>query len=258
MERLSTRKKRGSINGNALRTWGLLFLAAGVAGRGVIQTHMLGIGQVTAQQLLAVISSSQEAMMLATCSLVLQAIETCALPIFALMLVEGVQHTSDMKAYVLRVAGLAALCELPYNLAMSGKLFALDSRNSVFGLVLCMVMLLFFRYYSEKKFTNTLIKVVVAVAAIVWCEMLKIEFGSAMVLVTAVLWAFRGNPMYRNFAGAAAAIVCTAFSPFFLASPMGFMAVHFYDGEPGTNSRAVNYLAYPTMLLAAGLVGLVL
>lgn len=257
MERLGTRKKHG-INGNAFRTWGLLFLAAGVIGRGIIQTHMLGIGQVDAQQLLTVINSSQQAMILATCALALQALETCAVPIFTLMLVDGFQYTKDTKAYFLRVLKLALLCELPYNLAMGGRLFALNSRNPVFGLVLCMVMLFFFVRYDSGKFQDRLIKLAVTAAAIVWCEMLKIEFGSALVLLTAVMWAFRSNTLYRNFAGAAAAIVCTVFSPFFLAAPMGFMAVHFYDGEPGTNSRTVNYLAYPAMLLAAGLVGLVL
>lgn len=257
MEQLR-RKRFGGINGNALRTWALLFAAAGVIGRGVIQTHMLGIGQINAQQLLEAIGASDRAMMLATCSLVLQAVETCAVPIFALLLVEGVQHTSDFKAYFLRVAGLALLCEIPYNLALGGKLIDFGTRNPVFSLVVCMVLLFFFRTYAEKKLQNTLIKVVVIAAAIVWCEMLKIEFGSAMVLVTAVLWAFRGNTMYRNFAGAAAAIVCTIFSPFFLAAPMGFMAVHFYNEEPSTNSRQVNYLAYPAILLAAAAAGLIL
>lgn len=257
MERLNNRKKRG-INGNALRTWGLLFAAAGIIGRGVIQTHMLGIGQISAQQLLDVISASDQAMLLTTCSLVLQAVETCAVPIFALLLTEGMQHTKDAKAYFLRIAGLALLCELPYNLAVGGKLLDFSSRNPVFSLVLGMIMLFFFQRYAGTKLPNVLIKIAVTAAAIVWCEMLGVEFGSAMVLVSAVLWAFRRNTLYRNFAGAAAAIVCTVFSPFFLAAPMGFMAVHLYDGEPSTNSRKVNYLSYPAILVIAAAVGMIL
>lgn len=257
MERLTRRKHQG-INGNALRTWALLFAAAGVAGRGVIQTHMLGIGQINAAQLLEVISASDSAMKLATLSLVLQAMETCALPIFALMLVEGMTHTSDVRAYALRVAGLAVLTELPYNLAVNAKLIAFSSRNPVFSLLVCMALIYFYRTYAGRSLKNILIKAAVTAAAIVWCEMLKIDFGSPMVLVVAVLWAFRGNVLYRNFAGAAAAIVCTVFSPFFLAAPMGFMAVHFYNEEKCTTSRQVNYLAYPGMLLAAAAVGLIL
>lgn len=257
MERLSKNKHNG-MNGNAFRTWGLLFLAAGVIGRGILQTHMLGIGQVNAQQLLEIIGSSERAMMLATLSLVLQALETCALPIYALLLVNGVENTSDFKAYFLRIAGLALLCEIPYNLAMNGKFLAFDSRNPVFSLVLCMVMLYFFRRYAGTKLSNVLIKVAVTAAAVVWAEMLSIDFGSAMVLVTAVLWAFSSKPLYRNFAGAAAVIVCTVISPFFLAAPMGFLAVHLYNGEKSTNSRTTHYLSYPAVLLAACLVGILL
>lgn len=257
MERLTNEKKRG-INGNALRTWALLFAAAGVIGRGVIQTHMLGIGTVNTQQLLEIMGSSPDMMTLATASIVMQALETCAVPIFALLLVEGMQHTADFKAYALRVAGTAALAELPYNLCMGAKLIDLSSRNPVFGLLMCMAVVYFFRLYSDKGAKNVLIRVAVVAASVIWCEMLKIDFGMPTVLITMVLWAFRAKPLYRNFAGAAAAMVCTVYSPFFLASPMGFMALHFYNEEKCTNSRQLNYLAYPVILLLAGVTGLIL
>lgn len=257
MERLTNRKKRG-INGNVLRTWGLVFLAAGVVGRGVIQNGILGVGSVSMEQLLAVISMSDQAMKIASVSLVLQAVETCAVPIFAMLLVDGMQHTKDFKSYFTRVFTLALLAEIPYNLAMSGKLLHMGSRNPVFALVLCMIMVALYGKFPAGKLFNGLIKLLITAAAIVWCEMLGIEFGSPTVLVASVMWWLRNNTLYRNFAGAAAAIVCTVFSPFFLAAPMGFMAVHFYDGEQGTSSRKVNYLAYPAMLIAAAVLGIIL
>jgi len=186
MNQIVKRKKR-TINGNALRTWGLLFLAAGVLGRGLIQNHILGVGILTTQQLLEVMGSSQQAMTLVTASLVLQALETCAVPLYALMLVEGVQNTSNFPAYFKRILGLAVLCEVPYNLAMHGKLLFLSNRNPVFALVMCLVMLYLFGRFPEEKKTNGLIKVVITVAAIAWCEMLKIEYGSATVLIASVI-----------------------------------------------------------------------
>lgn len=257
MNQIGRRKKR-IINGNGLRTWALLFLAAGVIGRGVIQNHMLGVGTLTTQQLLEVMGSSQQAMSLVTCALVLQALETCAVPLYALMLVEGVQNTSGFPAYFKRVITLAAICEIPYNLAMNGKLLAFSSRNPVFALVMALVMLYMFSRFPEGKKGNGIAKAVVCFAAILWCEMLKIEYGSATVLITATLWAFRKNTLYRNFAGAAATIVCTVMSMYFLAAPMAFMIVHGYDGEKSTNSRTVNYLAYPVILMAAAIVGFIL
>lgn len=254
MERLTYRRNKG-INGNALRAWALLFLATGVIGRGLIQHHILGAGQISAQQLLENMGASSAAMTLATVSLAFQALETCAVPIFALLIVEGAQHTSDFKAYMLRVAGLALVCEIPHNLAFGSRLFLTSGRNPVFGVLLCLVMVYFFRRYAGSELKNVLIRIVVCIAALLWSKMLKIEFGDSLVIITATLWAFRGRTLYRNFAGAVVTVVCSIFSPFFLAAPMGFLMVFFYNEEKSTTSRSVNYLAYPAMLVIAAAVG---
>ena len=64
--------------------------------------------------------------------------------------------------------------------------------------------------------------------------------------------------MLRSMAGAAASILCCLFSMFFLAAPMGFLAIHFYNGEKGADNRWVNYLAYPVLLLMIGMAGAIL
>jgi len=257
VERLTYRRNTG-INGNALRAWALLFLAIGVIGRGVIQHHMLGAGQVSTQELLEIMRKSSSAMTMATVSLVFQALETCAVPIFALLIVEGGQHTSDFKAYFLRVAGLALICEIPHNLAFGSNFIHLPSRNPVFGVLLSLITLYFYRQYAGRELKNILIRVVVAVAGVIWCQMLKIEFGACLVLIVSVLWAFRGKPLFRNLAGAVVTVVCSVFSPFFLAAPMGFLAAFFYNEEKGTTSRVMNYLAYPIILVVAAVVGFAL
>lgn len=249
MERLSNTKSSG-LNRNGLRTWGLIFLAAGIFGRSVLQNQVLGIGQVNTQQLLEVMNSN---MMIATLALVLQAIETCAAPIFALLLVEGFQSTANYKNYLLRVLGVAALSELPYNLAMGGGLLDLSSRNPVFSMVLGLIVLYFYQRYSEKGMKNVLIKLVVTLAAMGWAFMLQITEGICLILLTGILWAFRKKPLYRNFVGATAVVVCSLLSPFYLAAPMGFLVIHLYNGEKGEGSRVVSYLAYPAVLLVIGI-----
>ena len=256
MERLTERRTSG-INGNALRGWALLFAAIGVAGRGIIQHHVLGVGQVTTSELMELMNGSSSVMTLVTVSLILQAMETCAVPIFALLVVEGAQHTSDYKAYMMRTALMALVCEIPHNLAFGGKLLLTTSRNPVFGVFLSLIMVYFYRQYAGKELKNILIKVIVCVAAIVWSKMLEIEFGAAMVLIVTVLWVFRSRALYRNMAGAIITAVCIVFSPFFLAAPMGFLAVFFYNGEKNTTSRLLNYAAYPAMLILAAVVGVI-
>ena len=254
MERIRDTRSTG-LKRSTLRTWGMIIVAAGIVGRCILQNQLLGLGKITGQELMEAMNSP-EMMGYATAALILQVLEACAVPIFACLLVEGFQHTSDYTNYFLRVAGVAVLSELPYNLAMSGSWLDASSRNPVFGLVLCLVLLYFFKRYEGKTLQNIFVKVVVLLAACIWTTMLKIDNGLCLVLVACVLWLFRGNVLYRNFAGATVSIVCSLISPFFLAAPMGFLLVHFYHGEKGQDNRVVNYLAYPVLLLVIGLVGL--
>lgn len=251
MERLGNTRPSGLHAGN-LRAWGMLFAIAGIVSRAILQNQMLGVGLRSMQELMELMQTSDSAMAIATVALVLQAVETVAVPIFVFLLAEGLLHTSDFKKYVLRVAGLALLTEIPFDLAMNQKVLEFGNQNPVFGLLLCMALWYLFRRFAGKK----LICVVMALAGLAWALMLKIEHGIPMMLMFCVVYLFRNKKMYMGFSGMAAAALCTGISPFYLAAPMGFLAVHFYNGEQGSSSRLVNYLFYPVMLLAIGLVAM--
>lgn len=257
MERIQTTASAG-IRGNALHTWGMLFAALGIVGQSILQNRLLMVDQVSPQALLQAMQESGNTMLIATLALVLQALETCAVPIFAFLLVEGYQHTSSFRNYILRVLATAVVSEVPYNLAMSGRLLDFSTRNPVFGLVLGLILLYLYDRFREKGAKNALLRLLITAAALVWPMMLNIEYGSCTVLIVAVLWALRGKPNLRSVAGASASMLCCLYSMFFLAAPMGFLAVHFYNGEKGEENRLVNYLAYPLILLTAGIAGLFL
>lgn len=249
MERLGNTRPSG-LNTGSLRTWGMLFVIAGIISRGVLQNTILGVGENSMQELMDMMRTSETAMIITTVSLVLQAMETVAVPIFVFLLFEGFQHTSDWKKYLARLAGLAVVTEIPYDLAMSGKVLEFGNQNPVIGLVLCFVLLLLFRYFAGKK----LICVVMALAGVVWAIMLKVDHGVPMILMICVMHLFRNKKMYMGFSGMAAAALCTGLSPFYLIAPMGFLAIHFYNGEKGNSSRLANYLFYPVALLAIALI----
>ena len=249
MERLGNTKPSGLHAGN-LRAWGRLFAIAGIVSRSILQNKMLGVGLRSMQELMELMQSDQTAMAIATVALILQAVETVAVPIFVFLLAEGFIHTSNWKKYFARVAGLAVLTEIPYDLAMNGKVLEFTSQNPVFGLVLCMVLLYLFERFSGKK----LICVIMALAGLAWALMLRVDHGIPMLLMVCVIRLFRNKRMFMGFSGMAAAALCTGISPFYLAAPMGFLAIHFYNGEPGNSSRLVNYLFYPATLLLIGLV----
>lgn len=249
MERLGNSRPSG-LHSGSLRTWAMLFAVAGIISRCVLQNTLLGVGTHSMQELVEMMQADQTAMIITTVSLVLQAMETVAVPIFVFLLFEGFQHTSDWQKYLARLAGLAVITEIPYDLAMNGKVLEFGSQNPVIGLVLCFALLLLFRRFAGKK----LICVAMALAGFVWALMLKVDHGIPMMLMICVMHLFRNKKMYMGFSGMAAAALCTGISPFYLVAPMGFLAIHFYNGEKGEGNKLVNYLFYPVSLLAIALV----
>lgn len=257
MERLSNNRTPSGLSGNALRMWGLFLLAASIVGRSVIQNRLFGIGTVTGEELLAIMEKDSSAMFLAAIALVLQVGEACAVVIYTFLLTEGMRHTSDFKRYVLRVLGVAVLSEIPYNFAISGKWIDLSSRNPVFGLLLCLVMLWFYKNYPGFKMTNVLYKVAATFGACLWCSILSVNSGVCMVVIGATLWAFQKKTQFRVFAGAMATILCSIISPFYMIAPVVFLLIHGYNGEKGETNPVVNYLSYPVLLTVIALVGAV-
>lgn len=254
MERLRTEQPKG-LTRAGLRKWGMLFVMLGVFGRSVLLNRYLGIGGMTSDQLLEAMSNGSEVMVMVTIALVFQFLETMAAPIFCLLLSEGCDHTSDIAMYMGRVLGVAAISELPYNFAMSGKFFDMGSRNPAFGLFLAMVVLYLYKQYSQKSFKNLLIKAAGTFAALFWCGLLKVEGGIVAVILTCVFWAFRKKPNIRNLMAGIATMFCSIFSIFYVLSPMGLMVLHFYNGEKGEENRLVSYLFYPAVLLVFGIAG---
>ena len=255
MERITDTRPRG-LNRNALRTWALLLAVSGLVGRGLIQNHMLGVATATGDQLLALMEGN---MPLVTVSLVFQLTETMAVPLFALLLAEGVEHTSDLKQYALRVTGCALLTEIPFDLLIHGRV-AMTSQNPVFGMVLALVVLHFFQVYEEKGMKNFFVKLLVVVMGILWARMLRIDMGACLILLVWPMYALRHKTMYRNVVAACMAMVCATFSLFFVAAPFGCLFLHFYSGEKGEAEpgKVLTYGAYPAAALLLALTGMFL
>ena len=235
-------RKKAGLSCLALRSVGFILLLAGAVGKAVFENTLLGDGGL----------DSSLSMTYAAAALSLQAISTAAVPVFVFLLLQGFENTKSIKKYLLRLTALAAISEIPYNLAMSGRLLDSDSRNPVFALVLCLSMLYFYGRYGEKGAKNTAVKAVVTLCAFSWALILSVDEGIPVILLCAVLFAFRKKESFCFFAGTAALAICTAVSPFYMFSPFAFILLHFYNGNRGGENTLVNYLSYPAMLLCVG------
>ena len=254
--RLAARRIPQGRDAASIRKWAMIFLTVGIIGQGIIQNRLLHMNSVSGDELLAAMEHSPMVMPLLTVALIFKVVETCAAPLFAFLLVEGFQRTRSFEKYLLRVGAVAVISELPYNLAYGGKLFALSSRNPVFGLFICMVMLFFYARYEDKGLKNTAMKALITVAAFLWCLMLHIDQGICLVIMTAILWYARSRSNGRSVLAFCGAMICTVFNMYYIGSGLACIMLHRYNEERGEQNEKLNYAFYPAVLLIVGIIGL--
>lgn len=254
MDKQRALRKKGLDRGEIFLL-GMIFLTLGLLGRGLLQNRVLGIGTISNQELLQSMEDNRHIMWLASVALFLQGIETCAVPIFALLSIEKILHAEDLKYDMLWVLGVAMLSEIPYHLVLGGKILGWEKKNPVFGIFFGLLMLWFYQQYQKKSLKNIVVRITLTLAAAGWCLMFRIEHGGCLIFLISVFWIFKEKPAYRNLATALAAALCSLVSPFFLVSPMGVMVNYFYNGEEGNLNRKVRYLAYPMLLLVVWVIG---
>ena len=249
MEKIKNPEEKG-LSKNQVLFWGLIFLLAGMISRGVLQTRVLQIGELTGMQLLQLLSDSDSAMATATAALVMQALETCAIPIFAFFLVEGYEKSQSRKKLLLYLLIAAAASEIPYNYVMAGTFLHTASRNPVIAMLIGVAVLYFFHRYSEKSFKNVLVRSAIGIAAVLWMVMLNVDHGPALLIVMMVMWTLRKKKHMLSLVGGVAAAACMLISPFYIVSIMGILPVHLCREETSEEMKIFPYLSYPVLLLA--------
>lgn len=67
---------------------------------------------------------------------VMRSVGRLAFPIFAFFLAEGVRHTSDVRRYMTRMAVLAIVSEVPFDMAIYKSVVSMESQNVFFTLLM--------------------------------------------------------------------------------------------------------------------------
>lgn len=179
-----------------------------------------------------------------------------AFPIFCFLLVEGFERTRDRGRYALRLGIFALVSEIPFNLAITGKMLDFGYQNVYFTLLIGLLTMMLVNRVSDLKKPErdgwmwdvawagfgTIIKLGLVAAGVWVAECLHTDYGALGILCIMVLFLFRSNTKVQALAGACAFL-------WEIPAPLAFIPVGWYNGTRGLKLKYVFYLFYPIHLL---------
>lgn len=171
-----------------------------------------------------------------------------AFPLFSFLLVQGFLYTKNWRRYLFRVAVLAAVSEIPFDLVMSGQVFHPGTQSS---LVLFVIALLCMKAMENRGIAEN---GVIALAGCAAAYALRADYGAQGMLFILTLYWFRGNPSMRMLAGCAA-LAAVYFDFFAAAACYSFFFINRYTGERGRNLGYLPYFFYPAHLILLYIAG---
>ncbi len=188
----------------------------------------------------------------------LRSIGRIAFPIFIFLLCEGFRHTKNIKKYLLRLLIFALVSEIPFDLAVYGKIWSYRTQNVFFTLFLGLAAITLCRkikHYLETSpdityeyadmFYRIIFTIIVALTAI-FAELLKTDYGPVGILAIISASLF---PLYPKISMIPC---CTALLLSGKLEKWAFLAlipIFFYNGKRGRQFKYFFYAVYPLHLL---------
>lgn len=232
------------ISVNGLKLLGTILMVLYWFSAVVVQNGVLQVSGYTTEELDRLLAGDSQAMLWAGIGSVTSAVGIMGVPIFAYLLVQGAEHSASLGRYVLRVLAFAVLSEVPYDLAVSGRAVDWTGQNSLWTVLIALVMLWLMKSFQGKGMTPLLLHILIAGAGCTWAVLLRSRFGGGFVLLTAVLYLLRERKGLSYGLGALISLI-------YAAAPLGFVPVALCSGERRAMGRWGKYgfyVFYPLML----------
>lgn len=162
-------------------------------------------------------------------------------PIFAFLIVEGFYHTRDIRKYMIRLAGLGVISEIPFDLLTTGKFFDLRHQNVFFTLLIGWILL-----YGYEKQYSTFSKVSFAFLILIAGDLFRVDYGAWGVLMIFCFFIFRERMWAKIVSVAVINVVVFGYIQAFAV--LALLPICLYNGEKGRGYKYFFYLVYPVHL----------
>ena len=198
-------------------------------------------------------------------------------PIFAFLLVEGYFHTHNLKKYMGRLLVFALISEIPFNLAMSGRLFYPVHQNVLFSFLISLALVHWNHTARGKgRVRQILVGAATVILGYIVGLLTMVDYYHAGILTVLAFYFFRGRGWWQRLGQLAClwyinmellggyGYQLQLFGREFFLVRQGFallalIPIWLYRGNPGPKSKLLqifNYAFYPAHLLVLGLIKL--
>lgn len=243
---LRPRKSRfPSVTVNTLKIAGAILITLYFFGAAVIQNGILRVNSYTPDQLNDFLAGDAGAMLWAGIASMAEITGMAAISIYAYLLAQGVEHTSSMKKYALSVLIFAIISEVPYDLAVYGRMWCWESQNTLWTVFVALITLWIIQY-AEKRRGAYVLSAIAALGGCLWAGLLRCKYGWGFVLIAVVMYLLRRRRTLSLVAGLGVSLV-------YLTAAMGFILISMCDGERRTDESGFKkyayYAYYPLLLI---------
>lgn len=175
---------------------------------------------------------------------IMRKIGRLAFPIYCFFIVEGLEHTRNVKKYIARLLIFALISEIPFDYAVAGE-FTFDYQNVFFTLAIGLICIWGLKEIETRIANNikqSLIKTLIIVLATCVAYFMNTDYSGFGVFMIVLLYLFKEKRSIQCIVGA----VGFAWE---VTAPISFLLLYFYNGEKGKKiNKYFFYGFYPVHL----------
>ena len=141
-------KERKGISGSTLKIIAIITMLIDHIGAGVLGRLLVVRGMNEAADLNAWIDANST---LVITYQMMRFVGRLAFPIFCFLLIEGFEHTHDVKKYALRLLSFCLVSEIPFDLLFNGKILEFGYQNVFFTLFIGLMVMWGFQVVENQE-----------------------------------------------------------------------------------------------------------
>ena len=182
--------------------------------------------------------------------LFLRIIGRLAFPIFCFLIVEGFQHTKNIKVYLSRLFLFALISEIPFDLAFNSSIDFLHDTNVFFTLgfgLLVIYSVDSIKKITDNKYGKLFIYIPTIAISYYLAYYLQTDYSIGGVTLILIIYLFKNRSLPRFVI---ATVSLYLFFGFIEAlGAISFLPIQLYNNKRGPKIKYLFYLFYPCHLL---------